>query len=205
MSETWLRHFIGLDGEMSGTALTTHRLIEIGVAPPTGDVFDSMIGWPTGCAYEPEALRVIGRDASGLRLGPVAAEVDAQLVNWARAQGYVTGSMVPVGWGVSTFDLPFVVQTLPRFAEFLSHHTVELNALCYAAAGTGTADAVDVSSGGAFNRWRRAAKSAAEAALAEAGHPPGWHRAGYDARASLEAWRWLTARLATAQGPRAAP
>jgi hypothetical protein len=188
---TRVRHLVGLDGEMSGSDPQRHRLIQIGVAAVSSDAVSHRIGWP-GCPFEPQALSAIGWTVAELAEGPPATAVDRTLVEWAVASGFGRESIVPIGWGVSTFDLPFVRRYLPEFSEYLSHHAVELNAVCYAIADVVPLDGVRPS----FEEWRRAAKDAAEKRLAAAGVPARWHDAGYDAQAALACWEWLRETLA---------
>ena len=183
--------FVGLDGEMSGPDPWKHKLIQIGVARPDGELYVSRIGWDE-LSYEPGALAAVGIEPSAIPDGPPAVDVDRQLCDWLAARGADRGGVVPVGWGVSTFDLAFVCETLPQTAALLSHRSVELNAVCYT-----LAHAVEYEGRrpGA-NDWKRMSKAHAEEHLRlRLGRAPSWHDAGYDAQASMFAWLWLRSVL----------
>lgn len=181
------RVVVGLDGEMSGVRPWQHKLIQIGACLAPGECFASDIGWDE-FEYEPEALAAIGVTTDRVRAGPPATEVDDALHAWLVERGVGPRGLVAVGWRVSTFDIPFVLRTLPRVTGLLSHHTVELNAVCYTLAGTvsyqgGPRDAAT---------WKALANRAAQAYLgALTGAPPAWHDAGFDASAAMAAWLWL--------------
>lgn len=176
---------------MSGSDPTVHRLLQIGVAVRPERSIALRIGWPAGCAYEEAALRAIGWPVTELARGESAAEVDRRLLAWAGAEGLGEHSVIAVGWGVSTFDLPFINDCLPGFSELLHHHCVELNAVCYALADVIVVAARQLS----FDQLRQAAKAAAQRRLSQSGIAPHWHDAGYDAQAALAAWEWLRDQL----------
>lgn len=179
--------FLGLDGEMSGTDPRRHALIQIGLALSEDDIFESNIGWAE-FEYEEDALQAIDVVPAQIRQGPTALEVDARLVAWLDARGIGKGTIVPVGWGVSDFDRPFVVKTLPRFNEYLHHHSIELNAVVYTLAGTRRYLGADVD----FAVWKKMAKKVAEfAVLNRRGTPPKPHDAADDALLAILSWKWL--------------
>jgi oligoribonuclease (3'-5' exoribonuclease) len=176
----------GLDGEMSGTRPSRHRLIQIGVCVAPGEVFTSSIGWDE-LPYDGEALSAVGLTVEQAKSGPPAADVDADLYRWLTDHGVTEHSMVVTGWRVSTFDIPFVVRTLPTVTSLLSHHTVELNALCYAFAGAVPYQGRTLE----FQQWKQLARQAAETYLGAFGIAPAWHDAGFDAQAALVQFAWL--------------
>jgi hypothetical protein len=190
---------VGVDGEMSGTDPAVHRLLQIGVAVRPEQSIALRIGWPEGCAYEEAALRAIGWPVTELARGESAAKVDRHLLAWADAEGLGEHSVIAVGWGVSTFDLPFITGSLPGFSGLLHHHCIELNAVCYALADMVVVAARRLS----FEELRKAAKAAAQQRLSRSGIAPHWHDAGYDAQAALAAWEWLRDQLGTQCGIRA--
>lgn len=187
--------FMGLDGEMSGCDPRVHRLIELGLCPEPQRQISFMIGWED-CVSDPDALRVNGITEEAIRNAPSAAVVDDQLEEWCVNEGIAHEEIIPVGWAVSTFDLPFVRSALPKFSRFLHHHCIELNALCYSMSGT----VPYLHYMPTRAEWKMMALKMAELALGLAGEPPAWHKAGYDAAASLVAWHWLRAHLASAGG-----
>lgn len=182
-------NFAGLDGEMTGPRVSKHRLFEIGIALENGSVFSSRIGW-TEFEFDPEALEAVGVHPGTIPEGPPAEEVDAAAAVWLAENGVEERSLVAVGWGVTTFDLPFVAVTLPSVLHSLHHHSIELNALCHTLGGMKpyVGERPDAAT------WKSMAKLAAEVELQlDHGIAPGWHRAEYDARAALSSWRWLRA------------
>lgn len=179
--------FAGLDCEMSGTRVVQHKLIQLGIALSDTEVFSSRIGWED-CDYEEEALQVIGLSPEDLREGPPVDEVDQAAAHWLRERGVEEDSLVAIGWGVTGFDLPFVITTLPRVTGFLHHHSIELNAICHTLEGNKPyagrlPSAVE---------WKKMAKEAAATYLfLSRDLDSRWHDAGYDALTSLLSWRWL--------------
>jgi hypothetical protein len=187
--------YVGLDGEMTGPRLGRHKLFEIGVDGGAGKRFESRIGW-TDFEYDPAALAAVGVSPEDVRSGPPAADVDASLATWLAALGATAGRVVAVGWAVGRFDLPFVARTLPTASRYLSRQTVDLGAVCHTFAGSVVHDGRVRG----VEEWKRAARAAAADALTDAGEPPRWHHAGYDAAAALVAWDWLRARITTPAG-----
>jgi hypothetical protein len=184
--------FAGLDGEMTGPRVSRHRLFEIAIALENGAVFSSRIGW-ADFEFDPEALQAVGVTADSIREGPPAAEVDGAAAEWLRGQGVEHHSLVAVGWGVTTFDMPFVAVTLPGVMRFLHHHTIELNALCYTLGD----NKPYMGERPAAATWKSMARAAAEVTLELGlGLPPEWHSAEYDARAALASWQWIRAVIA---------
>lgn len=184
--------FIGVDGEMTGTDPGMHSLIQIGVAVSELDVFTSRIGWEQ-FEFEQESLAAIGIRPDEIGTEPNAAAVDEALVMWLALRGIEPGTVVPIGWGVSNFDRPFIRKTLPGFHRFLHHHSIELNAVVYSLAGTRTYHSEYVD----FACWKAMAKQMATLALLnERGVPPKPHDAADDALLALLAWKWLRAIIA---------
>jgi hypothetical protein len=131
-------------------------------------------------------------DPAEIKKGPPVEEVDRNLISWLEDRGIGQHQLRGGGWGVTMFDLPFVIPALPGFTKFLSHHTVELNAVCYSLGNVKTylGEVTETA------RWKRMAKYCAEVHLAIEGRRPDWHDAGYDALASLLSWQWLRAVIA---------
>ncbi|OOG43457.1 hypothetical protein [Rhodanobacter sp. C05] len=179
---------VGLDCETTGSIASRHSLVQIGIYLPDGQQFFAQVGWDAFEA-DPESLEVIRMSEDDIRRGPAASDVERDLLAWCEGHGIGDKALVPVGWGVSTFDLPFVTKTFPEFRKrYLSHRTVELNALCYALAGVKTYNDELRD----FDFWKRTAKWAAEfEATASMRITPDWHNAGYDAVTSLLAFEWL--------------
>jgi DNA polymerase III epsilon subunit-like protein len=179
---------IGLDCETTGPIPGRHNLVQIGLCLPSEERFFSPVGWRTFEA-EPEALQIIRMSEDDIRQAPFAPYAERDLIVWCAARGVSENSLVPVGWDVSGFDLPFVRLTFPDFSKrFLSQQAVELNTVCHALAGVKRYHDAPRD----FDFWKRAAKRAAEFdALARLGIAAAWHHAAYDALTSLLAFEWL--------------
>ncbi len=179
--------FLGIDGEMTGTDSRRHCLIQIGIALSEELIFDSVIGWDR-FEYEAESLCAIDRTLDSIHVGPTATEVDAALVEWTERNNLTGGKIIPVGWGVSYFDRPYIMDALPRFHSLLHHHSVELNAIAYALSGTCMYLGRQVD----FECWKKMAKKMAFLQVLNArGVPPREHDAADDALLALLAWRWM--------------
>jgi hypothetical protein len=90
------RFFAGLDGEMSGTNVAQHKLIQIGVALSTEEMFSSKIGWQD-FEYDPESLSAIGVDPEEIKKGPPVEEVDRNLISWLEDRGIGEHQLIGVG------------------------------------------------------------------------------------------------------------
>src|SRR3990167_5804468 len=176
--------FVSLDGEMTGAqkVLDFYReyaLIQIGLAVTPDVVFVSDIGHQTYSGTK-EAREVNKFTHERIKAGPAPAEVDKALVDFVAAQ--IPGEhvrLIPVGWNVGQFDVPFVRYWLPDFARLLGYRSVDLNAVTYTAAKV---------TGRAYDKIKDAAKRYAERVLAR---PKNFHDAGYDAAAALASWEYL--------------
>ena len=182
----------GTDGEMTGAqkVLDFYReyaLIQIGLALTPNTIFVSDIGHQT-YNWTQEALDVNKFTHERIKAGPPPAEVDKALVNFVAAQ--IPGErvrLIPVGWNVGHFDVPFVRYWLPDFGRLLGYRSVDLNAVTYTAAQV---------TGRAYDKIKNAAKRYAERVLAR---PKDWHNAGYDAAAALASWEYLVKLLGGTQ------
>lgn len=183
--------FVGLDVETTGSG-HQYRPCQVGVAARAGGEllsFSSDIGWAAGSyLVEAEALGVNGFSPSRIEAGRRAPTVDREIWNWVHrnigsyeyaGMGLVAERrLVPVGFNVGGYDLPFVRDWLPQFYGFLSRRVVDLNAVCFALGGEGKRD-----------EWKRRLEKAAREAMPDANsHGRGPHDAGYDAVEALLAF-----------------
>lgn len=179
--------FAGMDGEMTGSRVEEHELIQIGLALSESEVFCSRIAWDS-FNYDPEALEVIGVTPEEVKKGPSAAEVDELLVQWLKDKGIEKRSIVPVGWEVAAFDKPFIRKSLPKFFQYLHFHSVELNSVIYTFGDVMPYQGVRPNSA----TWKKMAKFAATFNIkCEEARWPKKHDAGEDAVMGLMSWRWL--------------
>lgn len=195
---------IGLDGEMSSAELNDGgRLIQAGIAVrgPRGlAVTSQLISWPQ-MAWDPQAAQVHQLTRATVDAAPPAAEVDALLEEWLTNHGGTPGrrNLITVGFNVGAFDHPFFRHALPRTMAMVSRRSIDLNAV------TMTLDGWDPNPRNAGPRrwtgWKRSAKTAARAALADSGVPGREHDAGYDAALALAAWEWLREQIHNARAP----
>lgn len=171
--------FVGLDGEMTNAHHDRGELCQIGIASPDGDIFISDIRCTLRGA-DPEAMVVHGIDPGWLSEGaPEARVVDDNAAYWLTKKLNGKVSAIPVGWGVSYFDMPFVRRTLPGLSNKLSRRSVELGAVCYSIAATFGLNPDNV---------KRRAKKYAESRVTS---PSTWHNAGFDAQAALYSWEYM--------------
>lgn len=192
--------FVGLDGEMSGANIEDgHVLIQIGAAVRvnnTVDTFSSLLkvdsrgeGW-----WDERAAKVHNIPIEKVDGAPPAAEVDSQLAGWLLERGAIFGRrfLVPVGFNVVAFDMPFVRQALPETAELFSRRGVDLNALMYAAEGW---DPNPRNATRKWSGWKRSAKKAVAPQVDVLCPGVTDHDAGYDAVQALLIFEWMRTQM----------
>ena len=188
---------IGLDGEMSDSELDKGAvLVQIGVAFSDSERFCSLIGWEEGSYFASDkGMGAHGIAAADIAAGPRAVEVDealeAFLVAGLAKRGYGVDAkrLVPVGFNVGGFDLPFVASYLPRSYALLSRRVVDLNAFLM------TFDAKKLEYQGAtpkWSGWKRMAVAYAAEKIKAAGIEETRHDAGYDALEALYVLEFLS-------------
>jgi hypothetical protein len=179
------KRLIGLDGEMSDSELTDGAvLVQIGVAFDATERFSALLGWPVDSYFKTDrAMDVHGIDAAAIAAADPPGEVDAQLEQWLLARGADSDkrALIPVGYNVGAFDLPFVRAYLPRTSQLLSRRVVDLNAFCLAYEGR----VPYKGSMPTFSGWKRLAKRYSVEKLAAVGLEENWHDVGYDAASAI--------------------
>lgn len=151
---------------------------------------DSSMTWPGGDAWlvETAALKVNGFDSDRMAAGAPTALIDTALADWLHEQcermGVKRGNLIPVGYNISGFDMPFVNRELPQTASFFSRRTVDLNALCFA---LGASSQFFDDAGMGWEGWKKRSKRYASQVLGT----PHWHDAGFDATAALLMFLYL--------------
>ena len=208
------RTLIGLDCEMTGTDWTAHKLIQIGLCLDPRDEtknFVADVGWPKGTyKYNQESLNVIKWDFDRIEAGDYDYEVENDILNWCAANDLKEKSLVPVGYAVKTFDMPFVLNTFPRFAEYFIFPNVNgpyrpylcracdltdvTYGMTYGRTGTAKSNKGRPEDWG-FDGWKRAGKQYAVAELTKLGDTRTFHDAGYDAKAAMLALEFYNANL----------
>jgi len=200
------RTLIGLDLEMTGTDWTAHKAIQIGLCLDPRDEtknFVADVGWAKGnYEYNPKSLEVIGWDFDRIEAGRYDWEVENDILNWCEDNNLKKQSLIPVGYAVKSFDMPFVLNTFPRFAEYFIFPNVEGPYRPYLCR---TCDLTDMTYGMTFGRgergwgfdgWKRAAKTYAVQELTKLEDARTFHDAGYDAKAAMLALEFYRSGLA---------
>jgi hypothetical protein len=182
---TMTKRLIGLDGEMSDSELADGAvLVQIGVAFDATERFSAILGWPEDSYFRTDrAMAVHGIHPVAIAAADPPAEVDVQLEQWLLARGAASEkrALVPVGYNVGAFDLPFVAAFLPRTSQLLSRRVVDLNAFCLAYEGRVPYQGSLPS----FSGWKRLAQRYAAEKLAAVGLEENLHDAGYDAASAI--------------------
>ena len=105
--------------------------------------------------------------------------------------------LIPVGFDVGAFDMPFVKATLPKLSKLFGRQSLDLNSICFGLSVARAAGPED--SGDEMQRWKRSSISYAHEKLSDATYSnrEGWweHNAGYDAAEGLLALQYLAANL----------
>lgn len=128
--------FIGLDGEMSGIEPTQGaRLIQAGVSYTLESAYitKEFTLNPGEHTWSLEAELVHKISPEVINKGPSSTEVDSilslELNNLLSA--HQAELLIPIGFNVGSFDLPFFKMSLPKTASLLSHRVVDLNSLIF--------------------------------------------------------------------------
>lgn len=153
--------------------------------------FCADVHWSEGSyVWSPQAFEVNRFTHERILNAPYAAdEVDDQLAEWLEDLGAEPRQVIPIGWNVGSFDMPFVRRTFPSAGRFFPHRSLDLNSVCFTMSGL-------MDTGGTPAEWdgiKRMANRYAEEML---GGEAEWHDALYDAKASVLAWRYLRNLLA---------
>lgn len=194
------RTYVGIDCEMTGTDWASYKLIQVGFtidARVESKCFKSDIGW-TDYAYMRESLAVNRFTLERIEAGPPVATVEAKLIEWLEEMGLEEADIIPVGFGVRTFDMPFIAATFsgeamkyfirPKPRGLPSDASPYLYRCCDLTDYTlGIASNMDRSQRKLYGEmaWKRAGKEYSKRELEKVGVEPDWHDALYDARAAL--------------------
>jgi DNA polymerase III epsilon subunit-like protein len=128
--------YIGIDGEMSGTELSSgHKLIQIGMAKYVNGEMTS-VGYlinPGEMAWSMQAQEVHQFTKEDIELsGFNPAVVDDVTADWANPNKEDKGNFVMVGFNVGSFDRPFIKDVLPKLYSRFSRRSVDINSLIFA-------------------------------------------------------------------------
>lgn len=181
--------FAGLDIETTGTEFAKHSICQIGVQLFNGPLFVSDVRERRIFVSDPKAMEVNGFTEERCMNAPLADIVDAKLCVFMAQQEAQLGHdlvLVPVGWNVGAFDMPYVRRALPCFSEYVTRRSVDLNAVCFTAA-----DMLGMKFDALKKHVKRAAAADMTATPIEvnyAGERWKAHDAGWDARNALACW-----------------
>lgn len=136
-------------------------------------------------AWDPQAAEVHKIPKSRVEAAPRSFDVDAELYEFLLTVGGAKGQriLIPVGWNVGSFDMPFVRDCLPRSASLISRRYVDLNSVCFTLGGSKS-----------WQVFKKASKEHASLCLSQDGYEPAWHDALYDAQAAMLSWAYLVDR-----------
>lgn len=151
------------------------------------NLFVEYVGW-LDPVMDPQASEVHKIPLGVIQQALDPAGVDKMLYEFLLTIGGSKGErvLVPVGWNVGSFDMPFVRNTLPLSAALFSRRYVDLNSVCFTYGS--------LVKGVPFGDWhgfKNDCKQFAEEALQIDGEPAQWHDAGYDAQAACYSWKRL--------------
>lgn len=189
--------FVSLDLETSGSDHDLHVPIQIGLSVGLyeGQTKDTIIGgWDwTRYEWDAEAEGIHGIAQAAVDSYPGAALVDGMMAMWLwdrlptharKSRQYV----VPLGWNVAGFDMPFVRKHLPHLASMFSYRALDLNSVCFFLGGE--------------DKWRQIKMKAKDGGIGIIRSIEGdvlssdyyadcAHDAGFDARWAMAAHYWL--------------
>lgn len=188
--------FAGVDGEMSGGTQYgmenrsvydgKGRLIQLGVSFDRFTCEKVNIGWSIDdMDWQEQAAKVhqIPLEEVTSKF-PSAYDADDELFERIRVF-YPDGErfIVPIGWNVASFDLPFIRFALPKFFTLVSRRSIDLNAVVYSMDHLfkipGNKDTVG------YTTLKKQSKIYARWKLLERGIEYRPHDAGWDAQMSI--------------------
>lgn len=177
---------IGLDLETSGTEIDDGAVpIQLGLSYEINGHYYTWSSYVGGWNWkehhwDTESAAVHNIPRNMLTDFEAAWKVDIRMANWLL--DYIGPRMwnLPVGWNVAGFDMPFIRRYFPNLSRMLSYRSVDLTPLVVAMAEENERKYQEIK-----NRAKTAAAQEMES------HGGTWHDAGFDAEASLRAYRWL--------------
>lgn len=139
--------------------------------------------------WEPGAFKVHGILPQRVTKAPPIEVVEDELVLWLNERGIGPRDGIAVGWNVGSFDMAHIRRLMPHLAAMFHYRAVDLNSLVFGLAEHGKRYAKAPDKVRGYEGWKKLAKRYAADVM---GGEPQWHDAGYDARASLLAFHFLT-------------
>ena len=174
--------YMGCDLETTGT-LSKSEIIQIGLYIDDDHKYVSDIGHRGAFHWEAKAFEVNGFDLKRVYNGKPMYNVDAELDEFITKvkQDFNCQSehILPVGFNVGSFDIPFIRRDLKLFFSGLGYRSIDLNALLVA-----SSNSVDN-----FNARKIALKEQAKQLITVDGKE---HDALYDAELAIRCFNCLT-------------
>lgn len=174
--------FVGLDIETTGSDIDAGAgLIQIGAYDGESRArFSSLVVPHAGHSVTVKAMEVNGLNLDTIHAqAPAASKVDVQLYQFLLGLGAEERSVVPIGWNVGTFDMPFVRRYLPHTAALFGYRSIDLNSIAF----TLNPKKLEVP--------KKASKRYAELEMGRTE----WHDAGFDAEAAYHSWMYFRAQV----------
>ena len=184
---------LGIGVEIRGSSPTHLELSHIGVALSENDIFSSRIG-TISTSHDEHTISVSAGDITTSTVHPSGNQVDDRLVDWLVAHRVAKGSMVLAGWRLTDVGRPQLHSVLPKFAEYLHPHVIELSALVHALEAAKTY----LGSGHDYSGWEKMARTVASyEVLNLTGQPLRASHPDDEALLALLSWRWLRNVMST--------
>ena len=177
---------VGLDFECSGSSHDKHVPIQLGLVAENACYKSNIGGWDWNKhEWDGAAYNVHHISKADLKDDPPVSIVDGDMAYWLWnvTRGYQRMNVVPVGWNVGSYDMPYITKWMPLLRSLLSYRSVDLNALVFM---------LDGHSGKSWKDWKRAAKQYANEFIDETTR----HDALTDAKAALFEFGFLRKQLA---------
>jgi len=188
--------FVSLDLETSGTDHDLSVPIQVGLALGCyeSDTKGSLIGgwdWEKW-EWDERAAQVHNIDQDTLTGYPSVGMVDGMMAHWlwGRLPTHARDRrsfVVPLGWNVASFDMPFVRKHLPILANLFAYRSIDLNAICFFLGGEdGWYDIKTKAKSGGYDVLREINVLPQEATYADLAHD-----AEFDAQHAMASYFWL--------------
>lgn len=186
---------VGLDIETSGSDANVHEVLQVGASFGPFRDFSSYIKPPADCVWDPEAKALLGWPDNLLDDAPSTHEVDAALARFLTQNGPLH-RVVPVGWNVGSFDVPFLrLNGFGATSKILGYQALDLNSLTFSVVAAESRMNGSTFECESFKGVKDAAKKFAKDVLDTRGDRRVPHDGLSDAQAALLEHRYLTARL----------
>lgn len=185
----------GLDIETTGLDMKQgHRLIQIGISVldtetgKTNDYYSDVR--PVGkIMYSDHALKVNGFTKRRIKKARSQDSVDAILWGQMLADGYKLDSLIPVGFNVIMFDMPFIRKELPLVATLFTYPTEQRSTRAIDLMSLGLF--YEFKTGTPYDSLKKDVREYVEKVFGYEKH----HDALYDAKAAIETLRFFREKL----------